>query len=178
VIVGAALIAELAAVGAGLPDQRTGARRDGDYSMADIGLSALSRFFMGSASFLAHQRALAHGQGRSNRGLADLRPVYLGDDLFAGQPIAAAIQRDGGNLEPNFGHGKQSLASVFLTLNLLAFACHTAAHLAVFAWRAAVTACGATCRFFEHLRTITADVVSEHWPHLLHSIAAAAVRPP
>src|SRR5580692_7073384 len=34
--------------------------------MADIGLSAFSLFFMGSPSFLAHQGALARGQGRSN----------------------------------------------------------------------------------------------------------------
>jgi len=34
--------------------------------MADIGLSAFSIFFMGSPSFLAHQRALQRGHGRSN----------------------------------------------------------------------------------------------------------------
>src|SRR5882757_10610861 len=34
--------------------------------MADIGLSAFSIFFMGSPSFLGHQRALAEGHGRSN----------------------------------------------------------------------------------------------------------------
>jgi hypothetical protein len=34
--------------------------------MMDIGLSAFSMLFMGSPSFLAHQRALAEGQGRSN----------------------------------------------------------------------------------------------------------------
>ena len=34
--------------------------------MADIGLSAFSIFFMGSPSFLAHQRALEEGHGRSN----------------------------------------------------------------------------------------------------------------
>ena len=34
--------------------------------MADIGLSAFSIFFMGSPSFLAHQRALEEGLGRSN----------------------------------------------------------------------------------------------------------------
>ena len=60
------LIAELATVCAGLPDQRKTPARDGAYSMADIGLSAFSLFFMGSPSFLAHQRALARGQGRSN----------------------------------------------------------------------------------------------------------------
>ncbi len=60
------LIGELAEVCAGLPDQRTGPRRDGDYTMADIGLSAFSIFFMGSPSFLAHQRTLEEGHGRSN----------------------------------------------------------------------------------------------------------------
>jgi len=60
------LIAELKDVCAGLPDQRKGPRRDGEYTMADIGLSAFSVFFMGSPSFLGHQRALAEGHGRSN----------------------------------------------------------------------------------------------------------------
>src|SRR4030081_89417 len=62
----AGLISELNDVGAGLPDRRKGQRRDGEYSLADIGLSAFSVFFMGSPSFLAHQRALEEGQGRSN----------------------------------------------------------------------------------------------------------------
>jgi hypothetical protein len=420
------LIAELKGVCAGLPDQRKGLRRDGEYTMADIGLSAFSVFFMGSPSFLGHQRALAEGHGRSNcqtlfgmtaiptdayirrmldgappgafdplffkaiatEGVLDpfrrldgrvlialdgtecfcsrkihcprcstrkrsdggteyfhsflgasivapghqqvlplppefiapqdgaekqdcernaakrwlfrhgpavrsLRPVCLGDDLFACQPIAAAVQQAGGNfiftckpashqtiteylagaeleehrqtvvtrgkrtttiyrwlsavpmratddalivnwfcieilngkgkrtyynslvtdlpvtagtvaelaacgrarwkienetfnvlksnrynLEHNFGHGKETLASVLVTLNLLAFAFHTAARLAVLAWREAVIARGATYRFFEHLRTVTAYVVFETWDHLLRSIAAAAVRPP
>lgn len=420
------LIAELGAVCTGLPDRRKGPRRDGDYTMADIGLSAFSLFFMGSPSFLAQQRALERGQSRSNcqtlfgmsaipsdnyirlmldgvspaafNGLfmsaieaagpltrfhrldgrvlialdgseyfcsrkikcpqcstrrrsdggvecfhaflgasmvapghtqvlplppefiapqdgaekqdcersaakrwlaqhgptvAHLRPIYLGDDLFACQPITAAIQQTGGNfiltckpsshqtiteylqgatlqehrqtvckrgkrittiyrwlsavplratddailvnwfsieirnaagkrtyynsfvsdlpvttdtvaelaacgrarwkienetfnvlktngynLEHNFGHGKQTLASIFLTLNLLAFAFHTAAQLAVLAWRDAVAACGATYRFFEELRTITIFVVFQDWPHLLKSIADAAIRPP
>jgi hypothetical protein len=419
------LIAELKGVCAGLPDQRKGPRRDGEYTMADIGLSAFSVFFMGSPSFLGHQRALEEGHGRSNcqtlfgmtaiptdayirqmldgappvafdplffktiatdgvldpfrrldgrvlialdgtehfcsrkihcprcstrkrsdggteyfhaflgasivapghqqvlplppefiapqdgaekqdcernaakrwlarhgPTVAHLRPVFLGDDLFACQPNAAAVQQAGGNfiftckpashqtiteyltgaeldehrqttvmrgkrtttiyrwlsavpmratddalivnwfsieilngkgkrtyynsfvtdlpvtagsvaelaacgrarwkienetfnvlktngynLEHNFGHGKETLASLLVTLNLLAFACHTAARLAVLAWREAVIARGATYRFFEHLRTVTAYVVFETWDHLLRSIAAA-VRPP
>jgi hypothetical protein len=420
------LIADLKDVCAGLPDQRKGPRRDGEYAMADIGLSAFSVFFMGSPSFLGHQRALAEGHGRSNcqtlfgmttiptdayirqmldgapvevfeplffkaiapagvldpfqrlggrvlialdgtecfcsrkihcprcstrrrsdggteyfhaflgasivapghqqvlplppafiapqdgaekqdcernaakrwltrhgPAVAHLRPVFLGDDLFACQPIATAVQQAGGNfiftckpashqtiteyltgaeleehrqtvvtrgkrtttiyrwlsavpmratndalivnwlsieilngkgkrayhnsfvtdlpvtagtvaelaacgrarwkienetfnvlktngynLEHNFGHGKETLASVLVTLNLLAFAFHTTARLAVLAWREAVIARGATYRFFEHLRTVTAYVVFETWDHLLRSIAAAAVRPP
>ena len=82
------------------------------------------------------------------------------------------------NLEHNFGHGKETLASILVTLNLLAFAFHTAARLGVLAWRRAVVARGATYRFFEHLRTVTAYVVFETWDHLLRSIEAAAVRPP
>jgi hypothetical protein len=60
------LIAELKGVCAGLADQRKGPRCDGEYTMADIGLSAFSVFFMGSPSFLGHQRALSEGHGRSN----------------------------------------------------------------------------------------------------------------
>ena len=88
------------------------------------------------------------------------------------------LKTTGYNLEHNFGHGKEALASVLVSLNLLAFAFHTAAYLGVLAWRAAVAAGGATSRFFEHLRTITIYVVFESWSHLLESIAAAALRPP
>jgi hypothetical protein len=84
----------------------------------------------------------------------------------------------GYNLEHNFGHGKDTLASVLVVLNLLAFAYHTVAALAVSAWRAAVVAKGATYRFFEHLRTITTYVVFQDWAHLLRSIAEANIRPP
>ena len=88
------------------------------------------------------------------------------------------LKTNGYNLEHNFGHGKKTLASVLVTLNLLAFAFHTAAYLGVLAWRTAVIARGPTYRFFEHLRTITVYVVFEDWSHLLQSIAAAAMRPP
>src|SRR5262249_23456323 len=54
------------------------------------------------------------------------------------------LKTTGYNLEHNFGHGKEALASVLVSLNLLAFAFHTAAYLGVLAWRAAVAAGGAT----------------------------------
>ena len=88
------------------------------------------------------------------------------------------LKSNGYNLEHNFGHGRETLASVLVVLNLLAFGFHTAAMLGILAWRQAVVARGATCRFFEHLRTITAYVVFQDWDHLLQSIAAAAIRPP
>jgi len=60
------LIWDLREVCAGLPDRRQDPQNGCAYAMADIGLSAFSLFFMGSPSFLAHQRILAQGHGRSN----------------------------------------------------------------------------------------------------------------
>ena len=48
---------------AAFPDKRKGA---GNYSMADIGLSAFSLFFMQSESFLSYQRSLEEGRKTSN----------------------------------------------------------------------------------------------------------------
>ena len=60
------LIAGLGAVCAGLPDRRTEPAEGGPIRWRIYGLSAFSLFFMGSPSFLAHQRALAEGHSRSN----------------------------------------------------------------------------------------------------------------
>ena len=88
------------------------------------------------------------------------------------------LKTGGYDLEHNFGHGQETLASVLVVLNLLAVGFHTAARWAVLAWREAVIAKGATFRFFEHLRTIAAYVVFETWDQLPRSIADAAMRPP
>jgi hypothetical protein len=91
-----------------LPDKRQGA--NGRYTMADIGLAAFSVFFMQSPSFLAHQRHLAQGQGRSNceslfamtaipcdnhiRAMLDpVRPAHF-DPLFAA--AVEELERAGG----------------------------------------------------------------------------------
>ena len=58
------LISKLKTIFAGLPDKRRSI--DVTYTMADIGLSAFSVLFMQSPSFLAHQRRLEAGNGRSN----------------------------------------------------------------------------------------------------------------
>ncbi|MGH7051578.1 MAG: hypothetical protein ACREE5_13185, partial [Acetobacteraceae bacterium] len=47
-----------------IPDQRQG--QNTTDAMADFGMAAFSAFFMQSLSFLAHQRHLAAGHGRSN----------------------------------------------------------------------------------------------------------------
>jgi hypothetical protein len=58
------LLAGLRTVCASFPDHRKG--RGGNIAVADFGLSAFALFFMQSASFLAFQRTLEKGQGRSN----------------------------------------------------------------------------------------------------------------
>ena len=80
------------------------------------------------------------------------------------------LKTNGYHLEHNFGHGKKTLANVFLVLNLLAFAFHTLAQLCVLAWRNAMATCGARYRFFEHLRTVTAYIVFDDWLDLLNTI--------
>lgn len=88
------------------------------------------------------------------------------------------LKSDAYNLEHNFGHGKKTLASLLVTLNLLAFALHTVAQICVLAWRTAMAARGARYHFFEHLRTITAYIVFTDWHHLLQSIEDPKARPP
>jgi hypothetical protein len=89
-----------------------------------------------------------------------------------------ALKTGGYNLEHNFGHGKDTLANLLVTLNLLAFSFHAVAQIAVLAWSNAVTARGASYRFFEHLRTITAYVIFPDWHALLSAIANPKARPP
>ena len=60
----AELLAGLKTVCGGFTDERRG--KDVTYTMADIGLSAFSLFFMQSESFLSYQRGLDDGHGTSN----------------------------------------------------------------------------------------------------------------
>ena len=70
-----------------------------------------------------------------------MRPGTLEDcPHFIENETFNVLKTNGYNLEHNFGHGKETLASVLVVLNLLAFAFHTAATLAVLAWRQAVIA--------------------------------------
>src|SRR5690606_35227084 len=57
------LLTRLHDVCASFPDKR---KEAGIYSMADIGLSAFSLFFMQSESFLSYQRGLEEGRKTSN----------------------------------------------------------------------------------------------------------------
>lgn len=86
------------------------------------------------------------------------------------------LKTNGYNLEHNFGHGKNNLSAVFVTLNLLAFAFHTVCDLTEDIWRRAMEKMGARRRFFENLRSITNFLVFPTWDDLLATLAFA--RPP
>jgi hypothetical protein len=98
------LLSGLRAACAAFPDPRKG--RGGNIAMADFGLSAFALFFMQSASFLAFQRTLEKGHGRSNcQTLFGIEKIpsdnYIRDMLDAADPAL---------LRPCFVHVEQLLA--------------------------------------------------------------------
>jgi hypothetical protein len=86
------------------------------------------------------------------------------------------LKNNGYNLEHNFGHGKNNLSAVFVSLNLLAFAFHTVCDFAEDLWRRAMKKMGTRSRFFENLRSITTFLIFPTWDDLLATLAFA--RPP
>jgi hypothetical protein len=87
------------------------------------------------------------------------------------------LKNNGYNLEHSFGHGKDTLASLLVVFNLLAFAMHGACDFLVAAWKDARKSRGSRKRFFEHLRTITAYIVFASWNSLIRTILTG-VPPP
>ena len=86
------------------------------------------------------------------------------------------LKNGGYNLEHNFGHGKQNLATVLVTLNLLAFAIHTICDIGDKLWRAARQKLGPRYNFFQKLAAITAYLIFPSWDDLLLTLAFA--KPP
>ena len=90
------------------------------------------------------------------------------------------LKQHGYHLEHNFGHGKDTLASVLVVLNLLAFALHAACDLAENLWQQARQRLGTRFRLFEHLRTVTEYQVFPSWTALITLLATGgpAAQPP
>ena len=86
------------------------------------------------------------------------------------------LKTKGYHLEHNFGHGKQHLASVLVTLNLLAFAFHTTCDIADELWHSAREKIGPRRPFFNHLASITSFLIFDSWQDLLQTLAFA--KPP
>lgn len=80
------------------------------------------------------------------------------------------LKTKGYNLEHNFGHGKDNLAAVLVTLNLLAFLFHTVAEFAEDRWRKALAIAGTRVAFFSKLRDITAFVLFPSWQVLFDTL--------
>ncbi len=87
------------------------------------------------------------------------------------------LKTGGYNLEHNFGHGKETLASLLVVLNLLAFAMHNACDLIEEAWQRVRARLGARARLFEHIRSITAYHLFPSWLSLMRTILTG-VPPP
>ena len=77
------------------------------------------------------------------------------------------LKTKGYHHEHNFGHGKKHLASVLLTMNLLAFALHTFLDVTDASYRLVRAAVGARRKFFQHLEAVTAYWFFESWDHLM-----------
>jgi hypothetical protein len=77
------------------------------------------------------------------------------------------LKTKGYHLEHNFGHGKQHLSSLLLTMNLLAFGWHTLLEVTDESYRLIRAAVGARRKFFQHLEALTAYWFFETWERLL-----------
>jgi len=86
------------------------------------------------------------------------------------------LKNNGYNLEHNFGHGKQNLSAILVSLNLLAFAIHTVCDIGDELWRNARTKLGPRYNFFSKLAAITAYLIFPSWDDLLLTLAFA--KPP
>lgn len=76
------------------------------------------------------------------------------------------LKNHGYNLQHNFGHGKQHLATVLFSLNLLAFLIHTAQHLTNDAYRLLRDTLAVRRTFFNDLKALTRYIVFDSWDAL------------
>jgi hypothetical protein len=86
------------------------------------------------------------------------------------------LKSKGYNLEHSFGHGKQNLSAILVSLNLLAFAMHTVCDIGDELWRAARAKLGPRYNFFSKLAAITTYLIFPSWDDLLLTLAFA--KPP
>lgn len=77
------------------------------------------------------------------------------------------LKNYGYHLAHNFGHGKQFLSSVLLSLNLLAFLLHTILDLTDDIYRQVRQELGTRETFFNDIRTLTRYMIFDSWQHLL-----------
>jgi hypothetical protein len=86
------------------------------------------------------------------------------------------LKNNGYNLEHSFGHGKQNLSTILVSLNLLAFAMHTVCDIGDELWRNARHKLGPRYNFFSKLAAITIYLIFTSREDLLLTLAFA--KPP
>ena len=77
------------------------------------------------------------------------------------------LKTKGYHLEHNFGHGKKHLASLLMTMNLLAFGLHTLLELVDQSYRLIRASVGARRTFFQHIQALTTYLHFETWERLM-----------
>jgi hypothetical protein len=76
------------------------------------------------------------------------------------------LKTKGYHLEHNFGHGSQHLASLLLSLNLVAFLFHTVLDLVDKKYRLLRTALRTRRKFFQHIETLLCYIQFSSWDEL------------
>lgn len=77
------------------------------------------------------------------------------------------LKTKGYHLEHNFGHGKNHLAQVFLTLNLLAFLIHTIQEMVDARYYRLFKAIGNRKTFFNDIKTLTRYLYFSSWENMI-----------
>jgi len=77
------------------------------------------------------------------------------------------LTNQGYHLKHNYGHGKEHLSSVLMTLILLAFLYHTVLHLGDTAYQRLRAELGARRTFFNDLRALTRYMCFQSWDQLI-----------
>ena len=86
------------------------------------------------------------------------------------------LKNNGYHIEHSFGHGKQHLAALLVSLNLLAFAFHTVCDHGEALWRLARSKVSSRAQFFSSMVAITSYLIFSSWDELMQTLAFA--RPP
>jgi hypothetical protein len=81
------------------------------------------------------------------------------------------LKNQGYHFEHNFGHGRQHLSAVLLSLLFLAFLFHTALHLSCLMYQAIRRARGARQNFFNDLRALTLYLYFPGWDEMIAFMA-------
>lgn len=87
------------------------------------------------------------------------------------------LKTQGYHLEHNFGHGEKYLASLFATMNILAFLFHTMLEFMDEKYQLLRKLLGARKRLFEHIRVLLVHIPATNFEHFLNYMIESLKRP-